>query len=78
VDHATCDREGVYGFFGGEPGESLACDCDEEACVGLRSITIRGGGDAENGGNFGRGGSGVSRKVERAGDKSKVGVTGLI
>lgn len=62
----------------GETGGSAVGDCGEEVCVGLRLITIRGGGDAENGGNFGRGGSSVSGKVVRAGDKRKGVVAGLI
>ena len=79
VDHATCGGERcVYGFVEGGSGVSTVRDCGEEVRAGLRSITIRGGGDAENGGNFSRGGSSVSGKVGLAGDNSKAGVTGLI
>lgn len=73
VDHATCGGERcVYGFFKRESGVSAVRDCGEEARAGLRSVTIRGGGDAENGGNFSRGGG----KVGLAGDNNNAGVTG--
>ena len=68
----------MYGFFERESGVSAVRDCGEAARAGLRSVTIRGGGDAENGGNFSRGGERVAGKVGLAGDNNNAGVTGLI
>ena len=60
MDHATRDGERcVYGFLWGSGSAVGACGGE----VRLRSMTIRGVGDAENGGNRRRGGSSLSGKV---------------
>lgn len=76
MDHTTRAGERcLYGFLTGESDASAVGGCGGDVCVGLRSITIRGGGDTDDGGNLARGGS---EKVDRVGDEIEADRVGLL